>query len=308
MNRQRIILAGGTGFLGESLIDYFSRNPAYQVEVLSRRPARTEGEVCYHIWDGEHLGQWTQALEGAWVVVNLAGRTVNCRYHEKNKDQILQSRLLSTKILGEAIRQCKNPPKVWINAASATIYRHATDRPMDEITGEIGKGFSVEVCKAWEKAFFDFQLPHTRPIALRIAMVLGKKGGVMIPFERLVRFGMGGKQGLGTQYVSWIHEDDFYETIRFCIENEGISGAYNCASPNPMPNREFMRTLRGILKPWIALGQTEWMVKFGAWLISTEAELLLKSRRVAPTKLLEAGFQFKYPVLESAMREIITRK
>lgn len=307
MESQTIILAGGAGFMGQSLARYFRKETDYKVVILSRQERTEENGISYLKWDGKTVGKWQEALEGALMLINLAGRTVNCRYNEENKRQILESRTKSTQALGEAIQKCQNPPKVWVNSASATIYRHAEDRPMDEPTGEIGKGFSVNVCLEWEKTFNAIETPHTRKIALRVAMVLGKGGGVMVPFVRLARFGLAGTQGAGKQYVSWIHEYDFYRLIRFIEKHEHLQGTFNASAPNPIPNREFLKKLRQEMGVWVALPQPNWLVKFGAWLIGTEAELVLKSRRVVPKALQDLGFTFRYPVVDSAFKEILDR-
>lgn len=307
MNRQTIVIAGGAGFMGQSLAYYFQQETDYKIVILSRQERKEENGITYLYWDGKTVGEWKNALEGSLMLINLAGRTVNCRYNEENKRQILESRLESTKALGEAIQQCQNPPTLWINAASATIYRHAEDRAMDEATGEIGSGFSVNVCLEWEKMFNSFDLPETRKIALRVAMVLGKDGGVMIPFIRLAYLGLAGTQGSGKQYVSWIHEYDFYRLLRFLEKHETLQGTFNASSPNPEPNKDFLQKLRKQLKVPFGLPQPVWLVKFGAWLIGTEAELVLKSRRVVPRTLQDMGFTFRYPIVESAFKEIVER-
>ncbi len=304
MKEDKIVIAGG-GFMGQSLAHYFQKETDYKIKILSRQSHPETNDIEYVRWDGKTMGAWKEALEGADMLINLAGRTVNCRYNDKNKRQILESRVFSTQILGEAIAKCEKPPKMWVNAASATIYRHAEDRAMDEATGEIGKGFSVGVCLEWEKAFDVCETPQTRKIALRVAMVLGKKGGVMIPFQRLAYCGLAGTQGAGSQYVSWIHEYDFYRLIRFLEKHETVKGTFNASSPNPIPNKEFLKKLRKQLGVWVALPQPAWLVKFGAWLIGTEAELVLKSRRVVPQSLQNLGFTFRYPIVENAFAEIL---
>jgi hypothetical protein len=305
---ETIVIAGGTGFMGQSLAYYFQQETDYNIVILSRQERPIENGITYLAWDGKTVGEWKEALEGALMLINLAGRTVNCRYHEENKRQILESRLESTKALGEAISQCQKPPKIWVNAASATIYRHAEDRPMDEVTGEIGSGFSVNVCLEWEKMFDSFSLPNTRKIALRVAMVLGKGGGVMVPFTRLAYTGLAGTQGSGKQYISWIHEYDFYRLLRFIEKHETLEGTFNASAPNPLPNKDFLKILRKQLRVVFGLPQPVWLVKFGAWLIGTEAELVLKSRRVIPHKFQEMGFTFRYPIVDSAIKEILERR
>ncbi len=307
MEKQKIILSGGTGFLGDSLIRYFKQSGLYEIIVISRKKATEKNGVKYLQWDGENLGEWADALENATALINLAGRTVNCRYTEKNKKEIFDSRLKSTAVLGLAIQQCAHPPKLWINSASATIYRHALDRPMDDETGEIGKGFSVEVCLAWEKTFNEIKTPHTRKIALRLAIVLGKNAGALTPLANLVKLGLGGTQGPGNQYLSWLHEEDFFRMLLFFMENKELEGTFNCSSPNPQPNKIFMKTLRKVMGIPFGMPQPVWLLELGARMIQTETELILKSRRVVPSALLKAGYQFAYPDLENALKEILNK-
>ncbi len=227
----KLILPGGAGFLGRVLTDYFA--PQYEIVVLSRGNQAPKGARLVR-WDGETLGDWVQECDGAEAIINLAGRSVNCRYNEANKQEIYESRLKSTRVLGEAIALCKNAPRVWINSSSATIYRHAQDRAMDEATGEIGHGFSVDVCQKWEAVLNEADTPSTRKIALRTAMVFGpQSGGVMDAFATLARRGLGGTLGSGNQFVSWIHADDFTRSIEWILQHENLSGAVNCASPKP---------------------------------------------------------------------------
>lgn len=275
------------------------------VVVLSRQDRPSQGGVQYVVWDGETVGEWARELDGAEAVVNLAGRSVNCRYNPANRDEIYESRLRSTRAIGEAIAACAAAPPVWINSGSATIYRHALDRPMDEATGEIGTGFSVDVCLKWEKALNDAPTPATRKAALRSALVLGRGGGVMEAFLTIVRLGLGGTLGRGDQFVSWIHEADFARAVEWLIAHPDLEGPVNLASPHPVPNAEFMRTLRQVCRQPIGLPATEWMLEIGAIVLRTETELLLKSRRVVPTRLLESGFKFEYPELHRALEAIM---
>lgn len=300
---KKIIIPGGSGYLGHYLAKFFEKL-GYSVVILSRKEKPNEGNISCLKWDGATIDKWMSEFEGAEAVINLTGKSVDCRYNEKNKKEILSSRLNATRAVGLAIQQCKNPPKVWLNAASATIYRHSEDKDMDEIEGEIGTGFSVEVCKAWEKTFYDLETERTRKIALRIAIVLGAEGGALIPLLNLVKIGMGGKQGNGNQYFSWIHIADFAAIIVFILANENINGNINCASHNPLINKEIMQTMR---KTWgikIGIPIPKFLLEIGAILIQTETELILKSRRVVPKRLLDAGFHFKYPDLDNALKNI----
>lgn len=302
MKSGKIILAGGTGFLGQSIIHHLD---GYEFMVLCRFPKEDMHNVRYVKWDGKSPGDWVKEITGSDVVINLTGRSVDCRYNEQNRKEILDSRINATAVLGQAIQQSPNPPALWINAASATIYRHAADRPMDEETGEYGKGFSVDVCKKWEATFNNISTPGTRKVVLRTAMVLGKNGGVMPVMKRLVQSGLGGKQGKGNQYISWIHESDFATIIQWIITHKELSGTYNAAAPEPVTNSLFMQLMRKACNMPVGLPATAWMLEIGAWVIKTETELVLKSRRVVPTKLLQSGFDFKYPEAKVAITDLI---
>jgi uncharacterized protein (TIGR01777 family) len=238
------------------------------------------------------------------MLINLAGKSVDCRYNEKNKAEILSSRIGTTTLLGDCILKCKNAPKIWFNSSTATIYRHAEDRPMTESTGEIGKGFSVGIATQWEKAFFNFTLPTTRQVALRMSIVLGDEGGVMHPLRNLVRFGLGGKQGNGNQRFSWIHIEDLKNIILYIQQHPEMTGVYNCAAPSPVTNKEFMKLLRSSMHFPFGLNTPKWMLEMGAVMIHTETELILKSRWVLPERLVNEGFVFKHPKLKEALEEI----
>lgn len=305
--RPRLILAGGAGFLGRVLARHFMAE-RWDIVVLTRKARPAEAGCRFIPWDGESAGAWAAELEGADALVNLAGRTVNCRYTARNRQQIYDSRLKSTAALGAAIAKCARPPKVWLNSASATIYRHALDRAMDEATGEIGSGFSVDVCQRWERAFFDAPAPATRRVALRTAMVFGPGAdGVFEAFRRIIRLGLGGTLGTGDQFVSWIHERDFARAVAWLIAHAELDGPVNLSAPNPLPNRDFMRTFREVCGAHIGLPATRWMLEIGALFLRTETELLLKSRRVVPGRLLDSGFAFEFPELRSALAEIVRR-
>ncbi|RFU66457.1 TIGR01777 family protein [Peribacillus saganii] len=293
--KKKVVLAGGTGFIGE----YFRKkflNLGYDIKMISRHSAHIS-------WDNEPV--IIEALENAEILINLAGKSVNCRYTTKNKHEIMKSRIETTNILGKAVLACQNPPRLWINSSTATIYRHAEDRPMTETDGEIGKGFSVDVAKAWEKAFFAFNLPHTRQIALRIAIVLGPEGGVMTPYKNLVRFGLGGKQGSGDQRFSWIHVEDLFRIVLFLHDKENISGVINCSAPEPLSNRELMNQLRIAMHVPFGLPSPKWLLELGAVVINTETELVLKSRWVIPERLESQGYEFTFPKLQNALDDIL---
>lgn len=294
---KKIVLAGGTGFIGRHLQAYYLKL-GYQVVIISRNEA--PGQVCWKDARGV-----LAALENAELVVNLAGKSVDCRYSPKNKALIFSSRLESTTIIGRGIRECQCPPKLWINSSTATIYRHAQDRKMTEKEGEIGSGFSVEVGKAWEKAFFDFQLPATRQAALRIAIVLGMDGGALAPYLTLARWGLGGPQGDGREMFSWIHIDDVVEAVRF-LERSSLEGGFNAAAPYAVNNKRLMQLLRQQVHMPFGLPLPAFLIRLGAGLIGTSSELLLKSRWVYPENLLENGFEFQYPELEGALTQLLT--
>jgi uncharacterized protein len=311
---KKIVIPGGAGFLGGILAPWFAAR-GWSVVVLSRRDSVPISGVRCAKWDGRSLGDWAEALEQATAIVNLAGRSVNCRYHQRNRDEILLSRVESTRVLGEAIARCSSPPPVWLNSSTATIYKHSLDRPMDELTGQIGAtpeakdAFSIEVATAWERTLDDAPTPHTRKVAMRTAMVLARgAGGVFDVLHRLVRLRMGGKMGSGEQFVSWIHSEDLCRAIEWLIQYDEICGAVNLAAPHPVTNREMMSVLRRLCGVRLGLPATRWMLEVGAFFMRTETELVIKSRRVVPSRLLTAGFQFKYPNIESAFSNILQPK
>ncbi|MFX3673615.1 MAG: TIGR01777 family oxidoreductase [Paenisporosarcina sp.] len=293
--QRKVVIAGGTGFIGQYLEKKYL-DLGYEVIIISRQ--------SHHISWADHK-RMAEALEQAELVINLAGKSVNCRYNDKNKKEILDSRTETTKILGNAILACENPPQLWINSSTATIYRHSEDRPMTEMSGEVGTGFSVEIAKAWEQALFAFRLPKTRQIALRISIVLGKDGGAMEPYLNLVRFGLGGVQGAGDQKFSWIHIEDLYQIILFLQRKEDLSGVFNCSSPHPVTNREFMMQLRDTMNRKIGFPSPKWMLEMGAFFLGTETELILKSRWVVPERLVQEGYLFSFDTLDKALQQII---
>jgi uncharacterized protein (TIGR01777 family) len=308
MNKKKIILAGGSGFLGGLLADSLARR-GYEMVALTRAP-RKPSDI---LWDARAVGPWAKELDGAAAVINLTGRSVNCRYTQVNRRLILDSRVLSTRAIGEAIRACVEPPATWLNASTATIYKHSFDREMDE-NGEIAGDkdardeFSVEVAQAWEGALNAAQTPRTRKIPLRLSMVFApNEGTVYRVLRRLARLGLGGKLASGRQYVAWIHQEDFCRAVEWLLDNQALTGPFNLAAPQPLTNREMMAVLRrGVGAPF-GLPAAAWMMEIGAFVLRTETELMLKSRRVVPAKLLQSGFQFNYPRLEEAIAEIEKR-
>lgn len=299
------VIAGGNGFLGRVLQRRWLA-AGHRVIVLTRHPSRgiEPGAIALR-WDGRTPGPWRSALEGAEILVNLAGRSVDCRYHARNRAAILASRLDSTRVLAEALATADNPPLVWLNAASATRYRHAEDRPQDETTGEVGHGFSVDVCEAWERALFAPVLPpQIRRVALRTAIVLGHDGGVFPVFRRLARLGLAGRIGDGRQMFSWLHEEDFGRAVDWLIAQPSLAGAVNLSAPCPVPMNTFTAALRRQLRQPIGLPLPRPLLEVGAWMIRTETELLLKSRWVVPRRLLESGFTFTYTTLGAALTDL----
>lgn len=305
-----IVLAGGAGYLGRILTDYLVRH-GRPVVVLTRNAnvfAPDTPLVRYVRWDGETVThEWARELEGAAAVVNLAGRSVNCRYHARNRRDIYESRLRSTRAVGEAIARCENPPPVWLNSSSATIYRHAEDREMDEARGEIGDGFSVDVCRKWEAELAAAPTPPgVRKVALRTAMVLDPaEGGVLEAFTNLARRGLGGAMAGGRQYVSWIHSADFCAAVEWLMERDDLAGPVNLAAPEPVTNTRLMSVLRRAVGRPFGLPAARWMLEVGALLMGTESELIVKSRRVVPGRLLASGFAFRFPEIEGAVADLL---
>jgi hypothetical protein len=310
----RIVIPGGSGQVGNILSRHFHVQ-GNEVVVLARKAVPAPWRVVK--WDGENLGDWASELENSDVVINLAGRSVNCRYTAANRRAIKESRTKTTSLLGQAIGGCLHPPSLWMNASTATIYRHIYDRPMDEQKGEVGGNepdapakwrFSIDVATSWEKTFFDSATPNTRKIALRSAMVMSPdRDGIFDTLLRLVRFGLGGNAASGMQFVSWIHDADFLRSIDFLIARDKIDGAVNISSPNPLPNREFMKALRQARGTRIGLPAAQWMLEIGTLFLRTETELVLKSRRVIPGRLIEAGFKFQFPEWSAAAHDLVAR-
>ena len=304
MKFNKIVLAGGNGYLGRVLTEYY-KDKAKEIVILSRHDQLQEQNVRTVVWDGKSRGHWTAELVNADILINLCGKNVNCRYTEKNKAEIIASRVIPTELLGEVIHDLYEPPKLWINITSATIYRHAQDRPQDEATGEIGSGFSVEVCRAWEAAFNKYETTKTRKITLRMGIVLGKNDGVFPRLLNLVKLGMGGKQGDGWQYVAWIHELDAARSTEWLFDHPELTGIFNCVAPNPVKNTELMHTIRKTSGMLLGLPAPAWLLEIGAVVIGTETELILKSRWVVPKRLLDEGFEFKFKTIEEAVHNIL---
>jgi uncharacterized protein len=298
----KIVIPGGSGQVGTVLARAF-HGDGHSVVVLSRRPNVRPWRVVQ--WDGATLGPWQRQIDGCDVLINLTGRSVNCRYNVANRQEILESRVQSTHVLGKAVMAAARPPRVWLQASTATIYAHRYDAPNDERLGVLGGHepnapdtwrFSIDVAQAWEEAFASLALEGTRKVSLRSAMTLSPDpGGVFDTLVRLVRRGLGGSFGDGRQFMSWIHYEDFIAALRWLIDREDVDGIVNVASPNPLPNAAFMQTLRAAYGASFGLPTTRLMLELGALFMRTETELILKSRRVVPTRLLEHGFTFRFP-------------
>jgi uncharacterized protein len=307
----RIIIPGGSGQVGTVLARAF-HDQGHDVVVLSRRRSVRPWRVVE--WDGRSLGAWQREIDGSDVVINLTGRSVNCRYTTANRKEILDSRVSSTRVVGEAIARATQPPGVWLQASTATIYAHRYDRANDEHSGVLGGDestapsswrFSIDVARAWEHAFDNAVVKRTRKVALRSAMTLSPDaGGVFDMLVGLVRRGLGGSAGDGRQFMSWVHYEDFVAAVRWLIDRGDIDGVVNVASPNPLPNAEFMRLLREACGVSFGLSVRKWMLEIGAVFMGTETELILKSRRVVPGRLLEHGFTFKFPTWNDAARDL----
>jgi uncharacterized protein len=312
----KIVLPGGTGQVG-SVLRRALTAAGHEVVVLSRRPmgrGEVRGEVA---WDGRTLGPWTEAIDGSDVVVNLAGRSVSCRYTPVNLKAMMDSRVDSARVVGEAIAAAARPPGVWLQMSTATVYAHRFDAPNDEATGVIGGsepgvpgywGYSVDIATAWEREQEQADTPHTRKVALRSAMVMSPdRGGVFDVLLRLARLGLGGPVAGGAQYVSWIHDHDFVRAVEFLVARDDLAGPVNLAAPAPLPHRAFMRALRRAWGVPVGLPATKWMAELGAFALRSDTELLLKSRRVVPGRLLDAGFAFEHPQWPEAAADLVRR-
>jgi len=310
----KIVIPGGSGQVGTVLARGFQQS-GHDVVVLSRNPSAAPWRTI--AWDGETLGDWVAEFEGADAIINLAGQSVNCRYNDHNRRVIKDSRVKSTRVVGDAIAQAWKPPRVWLQASTATIYAHRFDEANDEANGIIDGSepnapdtwrFSIDVATSWERALKESPTPQTRRVAMRSAIVMNPDPGS--PFStllQLVRLGLGGQAGDGRQYMSWIHDRDFRNAVLWLIEHEELEGPVNLAAPNPLTNSEFMRVLRRAWGMPFGLPAAEWMLELGALVLQSETELILKSRRVVPAKLLQSGFTFQFPAWTDAARDLCKR-
>jgi uncharacterized protein (TIGR01777 family) len=310
----KIIIPGGSGQVGAVLALHFLAR-GDDVVVLARTPRPGIGRSI--AWDAKMLGPWAAEFDNADAVINLAGRTVNCRYNERNRQEIMDSRVDSTRIVGEAIARSHHPPRVWLQASTATIYSHRFDAPNDELTGQLGGSeanvpdtwrFSIEVAKRWEDACEQANTPATRKVLLRSAMIMSPdRGGIFDTLLGLTRRGLGGTSGSGRQFVSWIHDRDFIRAVDWLIEHQDIRGPVNLSATEPIPNADFMAALRKSWGSRIGLPATRWMLEVGAVFLKTETELVLKSRRVTPKRLLDGGFKFEFPRWPEAAADLCRR-
>jgi uncharacterized protein (TIGR01777 family) len=300
---KKLIIAAGTGFLGQALVNNF-KNKFEEIVILTRGKSQIINGIKYVNWNAKSFSGWEKELENATVLINLAGKSVDCRYTKENKKEILWSRIKSTKVLNEAVLNCKNPPKHWLNSSTSTIYRFSLDKEMDEANGEIGNDFSINVALSWEKAFFKTETPNTLKTALRTSIVLGKNGGAFTPLKTLAKIGFGGKQGKGNQFISWIHEEDFVSAIDFILEKE-ITGVINIVSPTPIRNADFMQKLRKAVGFPFGIPMNKFFLEIGSFFIRTETELVLKSRNVIPKRLLDNGFKFKFGDIDDTFRDLL---
>lgn len=298
-----MVIAGGSGFIGMHLAQFFTTK-GYQVIILTRQPEHHDNGITFKNWDGQHPGEWVSALEGAETLINLSGKSVDCRYTEKNKAEILNSRVLPTRVLSQAIATLKHPPQLWINASTATIYKHSLHKAMTESDGDIGNDFSMGVAQAWEKEFFTLYTPKTRKVATRVSLVLGANDGVYPVLKKLAQFGLGGYHGTGQQKFAWIHIQDLLHIFDFIVQNDTVTGPINCTSPHTITNREFMTALRSSLHIPFGIPTPTPLLNIGAFFLRTEPELILKSRYVYPEKLLQYGFEFQHGDLNRALTSL----
>ncbi|MDT5262397.1 MAG: uncharacterized protein QOC61_1401 [Acidobacteriota bacterium] len=304
MSKGRVILAGGSGFLGRALAEECLR-AGYEPVILTRRVRRSRSRVRQVAWDGRTLGVWARELEGAAAVVNLVGRSVDCRHTRKHRREIVESRVRSVEVIGRAIAACADPPKVLVQAGSLAIYGDAGRRICDE-GAPAGEGFPVEVCLRWEHAFDSLELTATRKVLLRIGFVLGRDGGALDVLKRLTKLYLGGTIGEGHQYISWLHVRDWGRLVLWCIEHADAEAVFNATGPCPVTNAEFMCEMRCALRrPW-SPRVPAWLVRLGALLLRTEPELVLTGRRCLPERLIERNFKFMYTNLESALADLLT--
>ena len=301
--------------MGRVLARAFQKD-GHDVVLLSRHYEKLPWRVVK--WNGKTLDDWTDEIDDADIVINLTGRSVNCRYNANNRREMMDSRIDSTRAIGEAIEKATDPPRVWLQASTATIYSHRYDAPNDDVTGIIGGhepdapdtwNFSIDVATSWERVTNEAVTPKTRKVLMRSAMIMSPDGGgIFDTMLTMVRLGLGGTAAGGRQYISWIHDADFIRSTYWLIDHEELSGPINLASPNPLPNKEFVRVTREAWGAPIGLPATKWMLELGAFLMRSETELILKSRRVVPSRILDSGFEFEFPDWQDAAADLVKRR
>jgi hypothetical protein len=297
-----ILIAGGSGFLGSELTKFFTDRD-HLVKILTRNP-HNKNQLK---WDGKTKGDWVKEIDRADVIINMAGKSVDCRYTDRNKSEILDSRIDSTSILNEAVSKASKKPFLWINSSSATTYIHSEITLMTEKDGVIGNDFSMNVCKKWEEEFFSKEIEGVRKVATRTSIVLGNEGGAFPKMKAITKLGLGGKHGNGQQKMSWIHINDFCKAIEFLINTNQISGPVNITAPNPIPNTKFMEQIRSSLNVPVGINQPKFLLEIGAFFLRTETELLLKSRNVYPEVLINSGFKFDFKEVGIALHDLILK-
>ena len=302
---KKLVLAGGSGSIGQALIASLPADK-WEIVVLTRSPEVRGDGVREVAWDGRTQGEWAAELDGAAAVVNLAGKNIDCRPTKANREGVLRSRVDSTRAIGEAIQKAEMPPAVWVNASAMAYYGDVGARECLE-NSPPGRGFLAEVCQAWEAAQTNMETPQTRQVRLRISVVLDRHSGALPKLKQLAHFALGGTVGSGKQVVSWIHMQDMVDAVRFAIEAPDAEGPYNCVAPGAVSNKAFQRTLRQVLGEWVGLWAPAFAVKLGAWLMGSNGELALMGARLVPKRLQKAGFEFLYPELEGALRDLLDK-
>ncbi len=301
----KILIAGGTGFIGNTIIENLKLDQEIEYHILTRSHQENHGNIHFHQWDGKNMGSWKVYVDLCDILINLAGKSVKCRYNQTNKDAIYNSRIDSTYILGEAVSNSKQPPKLWINSSTSTIYRDEYERANNEYNGIIGEGFSVDVARKWEETFYAAYTPFTRKINMRTAITFGKKAEVFKIYQDHINMYLSGRHGKGDQKVSWVHELDLVKAVKHFIEHEDSTGNYNIAAPNATTDIKFMKTFRNLMGKKNGLPIPEWALEIGAFFCGAETEMLLKSRWVFPKRLLEEGFEFHFTDHKEALHELL---
>lgn len=299
----KIIIAGGDGFLGSKLSAHLHQK-GHEIIILSRNKSGKHHNYTYITWDGETIGPWADHLSNSEAVINLSGRPLDTRFTEKHKKEIFDSRVNTTKVIAQAIGQCSNPPKTWINGSAVGIYGARGDEKLQE-SASLGEGFIAEVCKQWEKALFENNLSNTRKVAIRTSLVLDNNEGFLKPLLIITKLGLGGKAGSGKQYMPWIHVDDWVRLVDFLLFSSNFSGPVNAVAPNAVTNVQFMQALRNALNIPIGLPQPAFLINLGGKIIGTEAELILTGQNAYPQNALQQGFVFEHHTIQETLSDIL---